>query len=233
MPHGDFNLAELAEYLHITPQQVERLASRDQIPGRKVAGQWRFSRADVHHWMEERMGVLDDAALQVMEGRLRRQADAVAIRDLLPIHSVAVPLQARTKASAISEMCLLASASGRLWDADTMAEAVRQREELLSTALDNGIALLHPRRPLAGILAEPVVALGVARQGIPFGRPRLTDVFFLIGSVDDRGHLLTLARLSRMIAAENFLDRLRSAQDAVQAYQVVIEADDALVEGDS
>ena len=76
-----------------------------------------------------------------------------------------------------------------------MADAVRAREQLQSTAMDNGVALLHPRRPLANILAEPVLAVGISPQGIPFGgSSRLTDVFLLICSCDDRGHLRTLAR---------------------------------------
>ena len=36
-----------------------------------------------------------------------------------------------------------------------MAEAVRTREDMLPTAREDGVALLHPRRPLAGILAQP------------------------------------------------------------------------------
>ncbi len=34
-----------------------------------------------------------------------------------------------------------------------MAEAVRSREQMQPTALENGVALLHPRRPMAKILA--------------------------------------------------------------------------------
>ena len=59
MPHSDFDLAGLARYLHLTPQQVARLADRGQLPGRKVAGQWKFSKADIHHWFERRIGLSD------------------------------------------------------------------------------------------------------------------------------------------------------------------------------
>ena len=48
-----------------------------------------------------------------------------------------------------------------------------------STALDNGVALLHPRRPMPAILAEAVLALGITPGGIPFGSGgSLTDIFF-------------------------------------------------------
>ena len=67
MRREDFDLDSLAAYLHVTPQQVERLASRGKVPGRKVGGQWRFSSPEIHHWMEERMGLLEDDELQRVE----------------------------------------------------------------------------------------------------------------------------------------------------------------------
>jgi PTS system nitrogen regulatory IIA component len=126
-------------------------------------------------------------------------------------------------------MCQLAARSGLLWDADAMAAAVRSREQLQSTAMDNGVALLHPRRPLPNILAEPVLAVGTSHQGIPFGgSARLTDVFLLICSCDDRGHLRTLARLSRLICSDDFLPALRQAEDAQAVYDLFCQAEESL-----
>ena len=118
-------------------------------------------------------------------------------------------------------MVELAAGTGLLWDPEKMAEAVTAREEMQPTALDNGVALLHPRRPLPTILAEPLLALGVTAGGIPFGGSRgtLTDIFFLICSVEDRQHLRTLARLTRLISDDALLDELRSAADAAAICQ--------------
>jgi PTS system nitrogen regulatory IIA component len=104
-----------------------------------------------------------------------------------------------------------------------MAEAVEARENLHPTALDNGVALLHPRRPLPQILEEPFLALGRTLQGIPFGSDsgQLTDIFFLILSVDDSQHLRTLARLSRLISTEGFLPALRAAADVREVLRAV------------
>jgi PTS system nitrogen regulatory IIA component len=127
-------------------------------------------------------------------------------------------------------MVKLAEGTGILWDAEKMTEAIRSREEMYPTAMENGVALLHPRRPMTNILAEAVLALGVAPSGIPFGSDRgaLTDIFFLICSVDDRGHLQTLARLSRILASPGFLDSLRAAPDAPTAHQLLASAESQL-----
>jgi PTS system nitrogen regulatory IIA component len=207
------------------------------VPGRKIGGQWRFSEADIHHWFEERIGVADAEGLEQVESVLDRRAgesrELVCIAELLPLEAVAVPLAARTNHSVIDKMTQLAADTGRLWDPEKMAAAVREREKLHPTALDIGVALLHPRRPLPGILAEPVLALGRTHQGIPFGGDRgdLTDVFFLICSTDDQVHLRTLARLSRLLSNSRFLQGIRAADDAVAAHAWIAELEEELFGG--
>ena len=234
MAKDDFGIESLAAYLHLDPAQVLRLAQRDKLPGRKVAGQWRFSRAEVHHWLEDRIGLSGEEELVEMEGVLRRASDAgaeeISIAGLLPPEAIAVPLPARTRGSVITSMAQLAAKTTWLWDAAKMAEAVRAREDMAPTALENGVALLHPRRPLASILAQPFLAFGRTATAIPFGaaRGKLTDLFFLVLSVDDRGHLRTLARLSRLIGDPSLVDELRAAPDAQAARQLIVEREKKL-----
>jgi len=126
-------------------------------------------------------------------------------------------------------MAKLATNTHLLWDEAAMADAVRAREAMHSTALDNGVALLHPRRPMPTILAEAVLALGIAPGGIPFGNEgQLTDVFFLICSTSDHEHLRILARLSRVINDAEYLATLRAVPDAVAAHQLTVGREAAI-----
>ena len=235
MPTQDFGVESLATYLHLSTQQVMRLADRGRIPGRKVAGQWRFSRAEIHHWLEKRIGLSGDVELAEVEDVLQRSAgadeqQAICIAELLPREAIAMPLDARTRDSVIRSMTELAGRTGWLWEPEKMAEAVRCREEMHPTTLDSGVALMHPRRPMPNILGQAFLALGCTSAGIPFGGSRgtLTDVFFLICSVNDRGHLRTLARLSRIIGTPGFLDELRRAPDAEAVHALIAESESKL-----
>ncbi|MHC4399403.1 MAG: PTS sugar transporter subunit IIA [Planctomycetota bacterium] len=237
MPSKDFDIESLATYLHLTPQKVARLADRGRLPGRKVAGQWRFSQAEIHHWLENRIGLSDEDDLVELEGVLKGpdKTDSrgeIVVADLLPKEAIAIPLRARTRNSVFSAMVDLATQAGWLWDPEKMVDAVRAREEMAPTALENGVALLHPRRPMSGILAQAFLSLGCTATGIPFGGSHggLTDVFFLICSVEDRGHLRTLARLSRVIASPGFLEGLRGAPDAASAHQLIAETESSLTD---
>ena len=234
MPYSDFDVETLARYLHLTPQQVTKLAERGHLPGRKIGGEWKFARPDIHQWLENRIGLSDEEELVEVESVLQRSApleneQEIRISELLPVEAIAVPLHARTRSAVIDAMVNLAAETGLLWDPKAMAEAVRSREEMHPTALENGVALMHPRRPMTKILAQPFLALGCTVSGIPFGSDcPLTDVFFLICSTDDRVHLHTLARLSRLLTVPGFLNELHQVQDAKTAHQLIVEVEEGL-----
>jgi len=233
MAQDDFDIDRLAAYLHMMPAAVLKLAERSKLPGRRVGGEWRFSAAEIHHWLENRIGLSDDDELAQMEGALERASDAgeeeISIAELLREEAIETPLAARTRGSVIARMTELAARTHVLWDAGEMAEAVRAREDMHSTALEGGVALLHPRRPMSAILAEAVLALGVASHGIPFGSGgSLTDIFFLICSTSDHEHLRILARLSRIINDRELLAALRAADDAATLHRLIRDREAAL-----
>jgi PTS system nitrogen regulatory IIA component len=225
----DLDVARLAEYLHLTPDLVTKMAVRGKVPARKVGGVWRFSEAEIHHWLEERIGVSDLEQLQKVQQVLDRVAGDVSDRpidELCTIETTQVPLNARTRSSVIRSMCDLAGKSGLLWDAPAMAEAVKAREQMHPTALDCGVALLHPRRPQTSILSDSVVAMAVCPAAIPFSdRGQLTDIFFLICSYDDASHLRILAKISRLISEGDLLDKLRQSQSAAEAWHALKDSE--------
>jgi len=226
----DFDISTLATHLHMLPAQISKLADRNKIPARRLGGQWRFSRAEIHHWLEDRIGLSSAGELAKMETNLQRtdpsDLSEVAIATLLPVETIAIPLAARTRSSVISAMSELAATTGMLWDPAKMAEAVTNREAMHPTALDIGVALLHPRRPQSSILGEAVMALGITGQGLPFGGAGgLTDVFFLLAATDDHEHLRLLARISRMISDPAWLADLRAASDSQAAHELIAARD--------
>lgn len=228
----DLDVAQLAAYLHLLPDQVTKMAMRGRLPGRKVGGEWRFSEAEIHHWLEARIGASDQEELDQFQQVLDRATPEAVdrpIHELCPIDAIEVPLNARTRGSVIRSMCDLASKTGLMWDAPAMAEAVAAREQMHPTALDCGVALLHPRRPQTSILADSVVSLAVCSSSIPFSdRGQMTDIFFLICSYDDTVHLRILAKLSRMITGTNLLEQLRSAGSPTDAWHAIKESEESI-----
>lgn len=227
MSDRTLDVEQLAAYLHVGPQQVIKLAERGDLPGRRVSGTWRFSEAEVHAWLENRIGAGDNEQLQKVQAVVDRWSDShsgvIRLVDLLPVEAIEIPLSARTPKAVIRRMCELAEQTGLLWDVPKMTEAVQAREDLHPTALDCGVSLLHPRRPQSSILGGPLLALGVLSSGLPFGNRsgHLTDVFFLICSTDDRVHLQVLAKLSRLLSSTAFLEEIHHVGSVSEARELL------------
>jgi PTS system nitrogen regulatory IIA component len=133
----------------------------------------------------------------------------------------------------LKELVQLAEQSWQVYDTDSLLDAVKHREELGTTALESGVAIPHPHRPLSPkAQGESVIAFGRTATGIPFGAPHgaLTDLFFLVSCRDAATHLRVLARLSRMMLRPGFLDELRGAETVQDTLQVIELAERELSE---
>lgn len=221
------DLEETARYLKRDARDVARLADRGKLPGRKVGGEWRFSRTEITHWVETQLSGLTDDQLVKLEG-----AEAPIVGTLLTEECITVPLTARTKASVLRELVATAERSWQVYKPDAILEALKQREEMSSTALENGVAIPHPRRPLPNALGESIIAYGRTTAGIPFGGPHgaLTDIYFLVCCRNDRTHLHSLTRISRLLLRPGLVDQLRGADSPGETYQLLEAAERDMVE---
>src|SRR3954452_1263202 len=96
------DMEQLAAYLQRDLREVGKLASRGHLPGHKVAGEWRFARAEINHWIETHLHSYTEKELTVVEKLGNRNAEgSPLIANLLSEASVAVPLPASTKASVL------------------------------------------------------------------------------------------------------------------------------------
>ena len=221
------DLEQLARYLRRDVREVSKLANRGRLPGRKVAGQWRFSRTEITHWLETQLPDYSEEELENLEGQPHNEEPELLICGMMRKACTAVPLQASTKSSVLHELVATAERSWQVYKPETLLDALKLREESLSTALENGVAVPHPRRILPNAFGESLIAYGRTFSGIPFGAPhgQLTDIFFLLCCRDDQTHLRTLARLSRLLLRPDFIDDLRVAETTAETLAVIEAAE--------
>jgi PTS system nitrogen regulatory IIA component len=225
------DLDQLASYLQRDLREVTKMASRGYLPGHKVSGEWRFARAEINHWIETQLPQYTEQQLETLETHGGEAEAEPLLTSLLSEACIGVPLPASTRASVLKELVVLAEQSWQVYDPEAVLDAIRAREEISSTALAEGVAIPHPRRPLPAALGESLVAFGRTTKGIPFGAPDrdLTDLFFLVCCRDDRTHLRVLARLSRLLRQPGFLDALRAAETHAEARTILIDAEAELI----
>jgi PTS system nitrogen regulatory IIA component len=234
MPGEVMNERQVAAYLHLDVREVVKLASRGQIPCRKVGGGFQFRKGQVDHWVESHMHRLDKERLAGIEKGVTAHHGVdhaeLEVCPLIPAGGLAVPLLARTREGALRDLVDLASAAGLVYVRDELLEEVRKREELCSTALAPQVALPHPRHPLPYDIAQSFIVVGLTASGIPFGAldGSLTRLFFLICCKDDQTHLHVLARLARMLHGQPDIERLLAAETADDLREMLVELEEAI-----
>ena len=223
------NLDEVADWLGRDRRTVEKLVQRGILPGRRIAGEWRFHPAEITHWAEQDLRTLDATELANFENSQKSpELDQQApLKTLLNPETCEIQLDAGTKPAVLQALIEVAGRTWQIWDPAAVLSAVREREQVMSTGFENGVAIPHPRNPLPDVLGQSLVAFGRTSSGIPFGAPKrtLSDLFFLVLARDARTHLQILARLGRLLQTPDFLDQLRHAGSGTEVCQLLLQAD--------
>ena len=223
------NLDEVADWLGRDRRTVEKLVQRGILPGRRIAGEWRFHPAEITHWAEQDLRTLDATELANFENSQKSpELDQQApLKTLLHAETCEIQLDAGTKPAVLQALIEVAGRTWQIWDPAAVLSAVREREQVMSTGFENGVAIPHPRNPLPDVLGQSLVAFGRTSSGIPFGAPKrtLSDLFFLVLARDARTHLQILARLGRLLQTPDFLDQLRHAGSGTEVCQLLLQAD--------
>jgi nitrogen PTS system EIIA component len=97
-------------------------------------------------------------------------------------------------------------------DKDAILGAVLERESLMPTALGMGIAIPHPRSPMAPAESDERIVVAYAKKPIDFRAldERPVYALFLILSSSQKSHLSILSKLSFLLHAEAFRKFLES-----------------------
>ncbi len=235
MPHRTLDLAQAAHFLHLRPAQVERLVKDGEIPFEKRGGKIIFRPLEIQSWASRRILGLDGRRLQDYHGGATQDSAAFDLQELrvsawMRPSYIKPSLPAKTRASVLREMAKLADRTGLVTDTSALLAGLEAREQLCSTGLPGGWALLHTRDHDPYLFDTPILVLGRTVQAIPFGAPdgRSTRLFFLLGCNDDRLHLHALARLCLMAQKSDLIQALLEAPDAESMHQALEQAETAV-----
>ncbi len=236
MAHRMLSTAELADYLHVSASDVERLLRESNIPKEERGDRLVFRRSDIDAWASQRILGLPNQRLdayheKTMRGTQKVLENNALIPELIRRSYINLELTSKTRASAIRDMVALAESTGKVYDPRELLDSVEAREALCSTALPGGLALLHARNYDAYRFENSFMVLGRTIQTVPFGAPDggPTRLFFLICCQDDRIHLHTLARLCLIAMKTDILAQLFDAPDAATAYDALVAAEQAVL----
>lgn len=144
------------------------------------------------------------------------------LKKVLSSDSVWVDLKADTKEGIIEEMVDRLVAAGKISDRNGVLNAIMERENKMSTGMQNGVAIPHGKTDAVKSL---VAAVGLQKAGVNFdsmdGSP-CTIFIMTLSPVKRTGpHMQFLAEVSRLISQPSERERLLASRTHAEIYELL------------
>ncbi len=155
-------------------------------------------------------------------------ANSVFVNELLAPSVISLNLKSADRESVLQELVdqipqLVDQPDAR----QILLRALREREQLHSTGIGDGIAVPHSRNALVGLVDEPIMVFGRHATGIPYDA--IDDVparlFFLLVAPTVTQHLAILARLSRLLRDRKLRQSLLTADKPERVIALIRDAE--------
>lgn len=146
----------------------------------------------------------------------------MAFIDLVTEDIVKIPLGSQDKPDVLRELVQILKDAGQIDDYDAVLKAVQDREEKMSTGLQDGIAVPHGKTNAVSGLK---LAVGISPDGIDYdaldGEP--SKLFFmLIAPPDQSGpHVAALSEIAKLAQSKAFCKALVNADDAREVVELM------------
>ena len=155
-------------------------------------------------------------------------SNSVVLSELLSPAAINLDLKSADRESVLGELVnQIPQLAQQPQARQTLLQALREREQLHSTGIGDGIALPHSRNALVGLVSQPMMVFGRRKEGIPYdaidGIP--ARLFFLLIAPTVTQHLAILARLSRLLRDPKLRQNLLAADKPEQVIALIREAE--------
>ena len=148
------------------------------------------------------------------------------IQDVLKREAIIDDLKARTKEGIIEELVVPVAQNAGI-DQQELVRVIMERERIGTTGIGGGIGIPHGKLKNIDSL---VLGFGLSRDGVDFQSidKKATHIFFILISPENETglHLKLLARISRILKNDPFKQRLMSAADGDEIYNIIMEEDE-------
>ena len=156
--------------------------------------------------------------------------EPVTVATTLSPSRIQLSLTASDRDGVLRELVSLVIPPQERRNAELLFEALKAREDLCSTCVNEGVAIPHSRNALVGLVEKPFLAYGRHPRGIQFGALDGKPVrhFFLLCAPNVREHLQLLAQLARLVHNAEFRAQLAAAKRSEDVIAVARNAEQAL-----
>ena len=219
-------LKELAEYLRVNERTVLRMIQNGKIQGAKIGGQWRFNGSQIDQVFFPGADS-KDSPLESEDSTsiITHPQIGIPVSRVMSEDRILLNLKSKDAEGVIKELTDARLLYGLVLDATDLRLKCMQREQVLSTAVGEGIAIPHPRDPIPTLRASAAVIYGYSKVGVDFNAPdgKPVHMFFLICSQNIELHLHLMGCMARLLKSKEFIKALPDCKSNADVIKLVME----------
>ncbi len=217
----DLKIKDVAELLSVSETTIRRWLLDGKIPAYKLNRQYRFSRIEIENWMMEQklFQSVGKPLLPTGEEQIypvEKQAPTQPGNQQFGLYrainrgGLFQNVKGETKEEVICNAMPLIAEKMHL-DPAVLSELLIDRERLMPTAFNNGVAVPHARECLQHVPFD-LVSVVLTEKPIAYGAldEKPVDILFFLFATGDKIHLHLLAKIAHLSSNEEFLTFLRS-----------------------
>ncbi|MGE3954229.1 MAG: PTS sugar transporter subunit IIA [Parachlamydiales bacterium] len=212
----DLKIADVAKLLHVSEEAIERLLKEEKIPSYRIQDEVRFNRSEVEAWMMEVQVDQEGNWILGSSAEPDKGMHKFSLYRALNKGEVYDGVAGGTKEVLIRAAVAQMAPKFKL-DAEGISGLLLDRERLMPTALNHGIALPHTRDFLLDSFHDVVAVVYPAKPieyGALDGQPVHT-LFFLFACSDKR-HLDLLSKVAHFCNEESHRQLLLTRPNRVE-----------------
>ncbi|MBP7310278.1 MAG: PTS sugar transporter subunit IIA [Candidatus Cloacimonetes bacterium] len=207
--------ADAAKKLKVSERVIQEMIATNVFESKLVGKNVKIDEDSLNEWLEN--------LNEVDEKMLALKRVICHFEEYMRPENIFLDFSAENKYDAIRILSEKAKDLKLVRDARWLYEVVVAREELISTAIGNGVALLHPRHLHPSKIKTPSILFGRSSEGVDFDAPdnKPVNIFFMLLLHNDKQHLFSLSYISKLIMNSENLDAFTSAADAKEIHKAL------------
>lgn len=213
---------ELATYMKLNEKTIIKMAQKREIPGIKVGNQWRFHLSAIDNYMQRDILSTPDNDLDTL---INTADHIIPLSRLVTPELIAVNCDITDMDMCLRKLAEIAENAGITDNADLLYSELAKREEMLSTAVGNNIALPHPRNPNPALFKQPNIIIMTSRIPVKFSSSgkKKASLFFMPAASNVISHLRLLARISKLVHSKEIVNDILSAKTSRDVFTLLLK----------
>ena len=195
----DLTIKDISTLLLLPEKEIQSLVKKKEIPSQTINEKLLFSKQQIVEWALSR-----NIPINISKHKKMSEYQVETLNTVLDQHTFYYDC-AFSEQEYIEQMVSLLDLDKSV-DKGIIVQLLKSREELMSTAIGNGISLPHPRIPLMVGKNKPVINFFFPRKQLELqsldGKPVHTIILLISQTI--KQHLSLLSHLSFLLSKETF-----------------------------